>query len=117
MDEPIDNFRSPLEALSINRFYGKTSVVERVVAIGTARSQLLENNPNRLHWQAINESANDVRLSSAPDITSSSGWLLAANGGIIDSDWAEDGEGTGYTLYAISGVAGSNVRIREVIRL
>lgn len=109
--------RSPLETLSIERFKGKTYVQETIVRVDPVRTDLLFNNPNRLFWIAINEGANDIRLSSSPDINGTSGWLLMSSGGIISLYWEEDGEAVGYSVYAIANVAASQVRIREVIRL
>ncbi len=108
--------RSYLEALSITRFGGRTYGQEAVVSVPTTRIVLLPNNANRVLWQAINEGGNDVRISIDTAIGASSGWLLAANGGVIISDQFNDGEVVGYAVYAIANAVASNVRIKEVIR-
>lgn len=117
MDDNEYKSVSPIDALAYERFKGKTYAIESVVVVGTARSELLRNNPNRFFWIAINEGAADVRLSTSPDISSASGWLLPANGGVISMFWEQDGESVCYSVFAISAVAGQNVRIREVARL
>ncbi len=109
--------RSPLEEQSKGRFGGGTYPVERLITVGTSLTVILPNNPNRTHWIVQNESVNLIRASSDPTITATSGWYLAASGGVISQDYEEDGEGVGYPLYGISSVAGSVVRVREVIRL
>lgn len=108
---------SPLRALSQSRFGGPTYAVERVVTIPLTRITLLVNNPNRVYWMVINEGLNDVRVTIDPAISATSGWLLPAAGGVLLSDWEDEGEIVGYEVYAIANVAASTVRVREVIRL
>lgn len=109
-----DEFRSILERINVQKFGVRTFSEERIVPVGTTRVSLLRNNPNRIFWICINESLNPIRVSNANDVSTTSGWLLQANGGIISMWWEEDGEGVGYELFAIAGVAANNVRIREV---
>lgn len=115
MDQEITP-RSPLEALSYQRFGGKTYLQEKVFSLTTNLDVLLPNNPNRVFWAMINEGSFDVRLSTDPTITNTSGWLLAASGGAITMDWSIDGESVGYAIYGRSASAPEFVRIREVIR-
>ncbi len=111
---PGDN--SPVAGLTDEHYHGHTMTVENVLSVATAPLTRLPPNPNRVAWQIINEGANDVRVSFLPDITASSGWLLASNGGSIGMEWDEDGEGVTYDIYLIASVAACNVRVREVIR-
>lgn len=108
--------QSPLYMLSNKRFGGRTIINEQVISVLTTRTVIAPNNPNRLFLAVINEGINDVRISTDPTITSTSGWLLPASGGAIVFDWTEDGEGVGYPYYAIANVAAVNCRVREVIR-
>lgn len=108
---------SPLEALSIHRFGGRTTIRERLVTVGTARIELLSNNPNRLFWRMQNESDTDVRIGNDPNITATSGWLLLNNGGGISMTWEEDGEAVGYQVFGISSAAAKVVRVAEVVRI
>ncbi len=117
MGLPGNTPKSPLEGLSIQKFGGRTFGRDTVISVLITRIDLLPNNPNRIQWVVINEGANDVRLSIDPAVTTSSGWLLQANGGVISMDQTYDGEAVGYAVYAIANGATSNVRIREVIRL
>ena len=109
--------KSYLEALSIERFGGKTYGQEKVISVLTSRTILLPNNSNRCGWEVINEGGNDVRITTDPAVGAATGWLLAAHGGVIVSTFEEDGEVVGYQVYAIANAVASNVRVREVIRL
>ena len=118
MDDNPVVFESKNERLAIESLKTKTTIHEHVEQVTDVRSTLLDNNPNRINWSAINEGGDDVRLSTDATITGASGWLLQRAGGVIMFRYDEDGEGTGYAVYAISPVAGpTNVRVREVIAL
>lgn len=108
--------QSPLEGLSGERYRGKTYTQERAVSIGTTRSVILENNPNRLAWDIINTSLIEVRISTNPSLTSTTGFLLAPSGGEMGMTFLEDGEGVGYEVYSIATAAGATAWVREVIR-
>lgn len=114
MDTPDIKTPSPLEGVSIERFKRNTVRQETVVSVGVARVTLIRNDPNRLFWNAINEGANDVRLSTDPNITATSGWLLPAGGGVISMFWEQDGEGVGYEVFAIAVAGANDVRVAEV---
>ncbi len=109
--------RSPLEALSRLRFGGRTFAQENIVVVGTTRVSLLRNNANRVYALILNESANDIRVSIDGAVGTATGFILAASGGMIELSWEDDAESVGYELYAISTVAGNNVRVHEVIRI
>lgn len=113
---PENKKRSPLEDLSYARFGGRTYGQEKITSVPITRIDLLPNNPNRVYWRLINEGANDVRVSTAPNVSSTSGWLLQSGGGLIEMTYEEDGEVVGYTLYAIANAAAVQVRSLEVVR-
>lgn len=106
----------PVASISASRFGGNSFPIEQVITVPSASIYRLPNNPNRFNWIMINEGANDVRVSNLPNISATSGWLLAANGGNLSMDWSEDGEAVTYDLYMIASGADSNIRIREVVR-
>lgn len=116
MDQSSEPNPSPIEAVTQTRLLGHTFPRERIISVGVVITEVLQNNPNRLDWIAINEGANDVRVANEPNISASSGWLLAANGGIISFQWEEDGESVSYPVYMIASGVASNVRIREILR-
>lgn len=115
MDDPIIS-RSPLSVLSADRYAGKTYMQERAAAVGTSRIVLLSNNPNRLAWDIINTSLIEIRISSSPDLSTTTGFLLAPQGGEMGMTFQEDGEGVGYEVYALGLAAAGSIWIREVIR-
>ncbi len=108
--------KSPLEALSIQRFGGRTFGVETLVQVFGVRTRILANNPNRLAWSVINEGTVDARISTDANMTSASGWLLMGNGGVISMAEFDDGETVGYELFGASGAGNPTVRVREVLR-
>ena len=108
---------SPLSDLSADKYKGNTFAQEAVITTSNTTLTRISNNPNRVAWVMINEGLTDVRVSNLPNISASSGWLLAASGGVIAMKWDEDGEAVGYEIYLISVAGTPNVRIREVIRL
>lgn len=116
MDAPVDTSSSPLEALSIARFGGKTYAREVLTAVPATRVNILNNNPNRVYWRLINEGGHDVRVSISPNLSATSGWILQALGGTIEMTFEDDAEMVGYTIYAIGNLGSSWVRSMEVIR-
>lgn len=111
-----DTHLSPIAELSAARFQGKTLSQENVYTVSNLAMTRIPNNQNRVFWIATNEGANDVRVSTVPNISATSGFLLALGGGVLSMDWAQDGEGVSYDIYLIAVGAPSNVRLREVIR-
>ena len=107
---------SPISELSASRFQGKTFVQEQILSIGTASFTRIPNNQNRVRIAFNNEGANDIRVSNTPDVSATSGWVIAASGGVITFDWEQDGEGVGYEYYLLAVGVAANLRIREVIR-
>lgn len=107
---------SPLFDIAKTRFLGHTYPQETVLVISSTSVSRVANNPNRVNWIMINEGSTDIRLSNLPNVSSTSGWLLSANGGIVEMDWAEDAEAVSYDVYLIAVSGTPNVRLREVIR-
>jgi len=99
------------------RWGGPTRLEERQVTIGTTVGDLLANNPRRVFWIAQNRGAADISTSNQRDVTSTTGFLLAATGGVQSMDAEEDGEAVTYARFAISGTAGQVVAIIEVMRV
>jgi hypothetical protein len=106
----------PTAAITEQRFGGATVLQEQVLTVDNTVRVRLPNNPNRLRIVMLNEGAFDVRVSNYPDVNNSTGWLLAAAGGVITSDWSEDGEAVTYEWYLINVASSGKVRIREVVR-
>lgn len=111
------NEKRSLAELVRERFGGDTTARETVISVDTSRTRLVPNNPNRFRWMLINEGGNDVRVSIDPNLTASSGWLLPANGGVLEMNWWDDGSVVGAELFGFASGAASNVRVLEELRL
>ncbi len=64
--------------------------------------QLLKANPDRVRWTIFNLGADVAYLSHEAAPSSTNGYYLDKNGGMLSMSWDEDGELVGYPLYAIS---------------
>ncbi len=116
MFETTGKERSPLEALSLSRFGGRTFLVHTVIALAGSPVQLVPNNPNRVFLQIANVGAVDVRfaISDPNDITN--GLLLMAHSGVFTMTWEDDGEVVGYEVWGLNMGLGTTVLIYEVWR-
>lgn len=117
METPNNTGMSPLEALSYKRFGGRTTYTERTVTLSTSVTRILANNPNRIFWSIINEDTNDFRFNNDPVISAADGWLVPSAGGVVIFSWEDEGEVTGYEVYARAVAGTCYIRIREVFRL
>lgn len=107
---------TPNAKLTFDKFGGGTLAQETRVLVGSPAAQLIPNNPNRVSLSIISEGNTDVRISQTPNLPGTQGFLLAANGGMIDFSFEEDGESVGYAYYACSSGSSTYVRYREVLR-
>lgn len=85
------------------------------VTIGITPTQLVENNPKRVHWLAMNRSVNNGSAGSDLQITFANGFLVAANGGLISLDVLEDGEVVAHPFFAINDSASGIWRVWEIV--
>lgn len=108
---------SPLASLVIEKLGGRTTYRERALTFVGVVNQLLENNPNRVAWIVLNESPNTVRLGNTPEISTTTGWLLAPNGGVISMIYDEDGETVSAAVFVSPSVSTDVIRVREILRL
>ena len=99
------------------RYGGRIAFNEQVVTLMTPLTRLLVNNPNRVGWVMINEGTDIVRLAPNPQVTPTSGWLLAPSGGIMSMSWDEDGDAVFSEVWAAISASSVSVRVREYIRL
>ena len=102
----------------IEREFGvKTGSRENPItdSVGVSAARVLPNNPNRLSWVIVNLSANIVYLAFSPDVSSSKGILLSANGGIGSMIYKEDFELVAREVYAVASAAASAIYVVETI--
>lgn len=116
-----DDYKSPAgataAAYAAARFDGPTRILERDVTIGTSVAQILDNNPKRVAWTIMNNGANDIGTGFTQQVTTAQSFKLASSGGAQRCIVEQDGEEVTYPLFGISGTAGNNVHIVEVMRV
>lgn len=103
--------------ISGKRFGGPTRVNSKVVPVGTTSTQLMENNPRRVFWMAINRGVNNAAWDWDPTFTFANGGLLGAAGGYVSAEVDEDGESVAWEVRAIADQAPVNVRVFEIMRV
>ena len=99
------------------RFGVPTTTIERRVTVGTAVTRLLDNNPRRIWWMAMNRSSSNGAIGFDQTLTFANGLLVGANGGMVSMDAETDGEGVGYAVYAINQTASGVWYVLEGITL
>lgn len=111
-----DRNRLPLPSaaeFSRRRFGRGTSTRTRSATITASEQAILPNDPDRIFWSIENVGVIDARLSRRNGITSSTGRLLAAAGGFLESTVEEDGEAVTQQVFAIS-TGNVDVEIEEI---
>ena len=83
--------------------------------IGTSVLQILRNNPDRLGFSVVNLSANTVFIGPFPDVSSTKGFFLAANGGSISLSPETDFSVIAYEWSAIADAVSSQIFVQEEI--
>lgn len=102
----------------IEKRYGiktRTQANPLVVAVQTAITKILPNNPNRLGWMAINLSGENIFLAFDVGVTQIRGILLTPNGGSMSSLYEEDFEATCWNVYGVSTAGPSEIFVVEVL--
>jgi len=108
---------SVLSALAEKKFGGPTRLIFDSVSVGTTVTRVLDNNPNRVFWALVNLSANRGFIWWSEEVSTSLGIPLEAGIGFVSMSADEDGETTGYAVYAVNqNAAGTWARI-QVVRI
>lgn len=84
--------------------------------VGTTATKILNNNPERIFWLAINLSANKGYVGWDPQVSSSRGIPIAPSGGYVSCCLEEDGELTIYEVHALLENAEGTFYIVEISR-
>lgn len=84
-------------------------------SIGTAATQILQNNPNRFQATFVNLSAVSIVVWVDPQVTTARGILCGPGGGGFSFSWEEDFELCSSQLWAIAASAGAAFHVYEVI--
>lgn len=104
----------------LQNLYGVKSnyqVNKRVSTVGVTAVSIMSNNPNRLSFLIINNSANNLYISPLNDVASTKGIYIAPSGGSVVLQWDRDFELVGQEWFAIASGALSNVFILENISI
>lgn len=83
-------------------------------SVGVTAVQIWRNNPDRLMLCIVNLSANVIYVNVGPDVSSTNGWRLGANGGAVIFTAEEDAELVGYPFWVVASGAGSAVFSAEI---
>jgi hypothetical protein len=100
---------------AVKWFGFRTRLIENplVSSVGTSAAKVLNNNPDRIGWLIINLSANTLYIAYSPDVSSSKGIQIAANGGTASSIVTEDGEAVANEVWAVATGANSSIYVVE----
>jgi hypothetical protein len=97
------------------RFGEIVQVRQRVVALAAAQVEILPNDPDRLQYLITTISPIDVTYSYRSPIVLGTGLLALGRGSTIRSTVEDDGDVTGWALFAISNNPG-NLFVVEISR-
>jgi len=117
MPDPIGYAGATAYEVASARFGGPTRSIERDLTVTTTPSRLLDNNPRRVAWLIQNLGAVDCYNSDRRDVTSVTGFILAASGGVNAMDVLEDGESVAYDRYVLCASGTCALHILEIIRV
>lgn len=88
-----------------------------VVSVTTSATRILQNDPNRVFWVAMNRSVNNGAVGFNREVTFANGLLVGAGGGFVESDIDDDGEAIADEVFAINNSAAGDWRIVEIRRV
>jgi len=80
-----------------------------------AAVQIVENNPDRIGLEVINNSDAVIYVGRNPDVSITQGIPLSAAGGAMIKKFRDDGQTCGDAVYGMSAVAGEEYTIIETI--
>lgn len=81
--------------------------------VGIAAERILASNPQRVSFQVVNLSANNLYVGLSYTVAATEGIFIAPNGGIISLIWDRDFELCSHEWWAIAGGAASAVYVLE----
>lgn len=82
--------------------------------VNTTATQILNNNPDRIFWMIINQSANKGYIGWDTEVSSTKGIPIAPSGGYVSCTIEEDGELTIHEVYAVNENASGTYYIIEI---
>jgi len=98
------------------RYAGELTERENTKTVGTAVSEVVESNPDRLGLLILNLSNNNVFVSIENNPSATNGIRLGANGGSVAFNVTDDGMIQTRAMSALADGAGSTVYVLELTR-
>jgi hypothetical protein len=83
--------------------------------VATTATEILRNNPNRFRWVAVNLSTNRGFIDFSNEVSSSRGFSIDAQNGMMEMDLFEDGEAVFNRVFALNQVASGTYFIVEFV--
>lgn len=99
------------------RFKGPTRSTLRAVTVAITSTQILDNNPKRVHAAIVNISAQQGYFNYDNNVSSSNGILLGAGGGSMTESVDEDGESVAWPMFGLNVGASGVWMVYEVFRV
>jgi len=90
-------------------------VNERTIDLAGEPTEIADNNPRRLLLHIVNMGGYNVRVGFSRELLWYGSTVLAANGGAMTLNVAEDGELVGYATYALYPVGLGRIYVLEMI--
>lgn len=98
------------------RYAGELTERENTTTVGTAVSEVVESNPDRLGLLILNLSNNNIFVSIENNPSATNGIRLGANGGSVAFNVTDDGMIQTRAMSALADGAGSTVYVLELTR-
>jgi len=105
--------RTQVSNLSYALFGGTTYVNDEQVICNIKVGIVIPSNPSRISLLLTNNSDSDIYLSYRPDVSTTKGTIVAANGGTFKSKFRDDGEMCIHELYGTGPVDGLKLTLME----
>lgn len=96
-------------------FGGLVRVKQSNGTTGTVATQIVDNNPDRIGLEVINNSAAAIYIGFRADTSATNSVILAAGGGSMVLKFRDDGQVAGHSVYALSAGGGDEYTIIETI--
>lgn len=106
-----------LRKLTVDRFGVAVIPVTNpeISSVGVAAARVLRQNPDRLGFNFVNLSPNDMYVGPFADVSSSKGIKVGPNGGSLATVWIEDFESVGVEWFVLATAAASNLLMIEYV--
>ncbi len=106
-----------LRKLTVDRFSVAVIPITNpeISSVGLAAARVLRQNPDRLGFNFVNLSVNDMYLGPFPDVSATKGIKVGPNGGSLATIWIEDFESVGQDWFVIATAAASNLLMIEYV--